>query len=146
MQDGPPPSRAPPIDPRANVILPLPGQPPLPQEPPLLPRFSGIHSYNPPPTYHQGVGISSHNNGAHSRPKDHDSVRTSHPLPPRPFASTSQTNPPPEPPSTKSAAVISAEPVLRDLKKESIIRLVTKCVPVTVGGRRKVYTELQTRL
>lgn len=130
MPDGPPPPKVP-RGPRANVIQPLPGQPPLPQEAPPLPGAPGAHFARPTPMYYQGGTSSSHQYGSYSGTREHNFTRTSHPLPSRPPPSTSQANAPPGPPPAKPSAVISAEPVLRDLKKES-----TAFVPTAIRKKQ----------
>ncbi|PWN35777.1 uncharacterized protein FA14DRAFT_160787 [Meira miltonrushii] len=130
MPDGPPPPRAP-TGPRASVIQPLPGQPPLPREAPSLPGAPGAHFARPPPMYYQGSTSLPNQYEPYSSPRDHNSTRTSHPLPSRPPPSTSQAIVPPGPPPGKPTTVISAEPVLRDLKKES-----TAFVPTAIRKKQ----------
>jgi hypothetical protein len=127
MPDGPPPPKAP-AGPRANVIQPLPGQPPLPQGMPPLPGTPGVHFARPPPMHFQGAAAPSYQYGAYSGSRGH---KPTHPLPSRPPPSTSQTNALPGPPPVKPSTVISAEPILRDLKKES-----TSFVPTAIRKKQ----------
>lgn len=97
----------------------------------LTAKDTEFQQARPPPAYDQNVANSLHQYEEHSVSNGHKAVPSSHPLPSRPLPASSSSAAQASVPIKQPSAVISAEPVLRDLKKES-----TAFIPIAIRKKQ----------